>query len=275
MILALMITEQCNFICDHCMIEATMKNSLISDEVLERYYHMLQIGNPDEVYIMGGEPFLHLDKVEEVIKETKKYCTNIMVFSNGSFLLNESKSRRVRNMDVEVRISDDEYHRKKWTEKLKNKIYESGYRVVKRETGADMIPVGRAYEKYKHLEYNMGCSLLTGMYDGRYPNHHRYMVMLNGDVNLYCATVEGALANVFEDEDITYELLVQREKILHNYLMKEVIKSKEDTYMAVMCNRCSKYKVTSDSIFYEGQKVAKAMNYSDKRENKRCLPKNS
>ena len=87
------------------------------------------------------------------------------------------------------------------------------------------------------------------------------MVMMDGSVNLYCATIEGSLANVFEDKKITYDLLVEREKIFHNYLMKEVIHCQEDTYMGKMCNLCSKYKITEDAIFLNGKKVADTQDY--------------
>ncbi len=261
MILAVMVTEQCNFLCGHCMISSSREFSIVSDRVLEKYFGFLERERPDEVYLMGGEPFLHIDTVEKIVGRTKPFCERITVFSNGSFLMSGEKSRRVKEMGVQVRISDDSFHREKWPRGLEEKIEASGYWIARREEGEDMIPVGRAYEKYKHLQYNMGCSLLNGNYDGRCPNRGRCMIMLNGDMNLYCATVEAALANVFEDENITYGLLVEREKILHNYLFREVIRKKEDTYMAVMCNLCPGYKVTAEHIFYRGEKVADCRDY--------------
>ena len=107
-----------------------------------------------------------------------------------------------------------------------------------------------------------GTGRFTGKYDESYPNHHRYMVMLNGDVNLYCATIEAALANVFEDADITYDLLVEREKALHNYLLTHVIRRAEDTYMAKLCNECPRYKVNGEHIFYDGKAVASVKDYT-------------
>lgn len=261
MVLAIMVTEQCNFHCGHCMVDSTHEYSCVSPEVIDKYYEMLKIGHPDFVYLLGGEPLLHIDVVERLVAMTKPYCENIMIFTNGSYLLNEKLKKRVDALGVTIRISDDRFHRKQWSEWLEKAIEASGHYIVRKDENEDMIPVGRAYEEFKHLQYNMGCSLLTGRYDESYPNGHRYMIMLNGDVNLYCATIEGALANVFEDENITYDLLVEREKVLHNYLMREVIHCKEDTYMAVMCNRCSRYKVTDTHILYENQIVAEVKDY--------------
>ncbi len=264
MVLALMITKQCNFHCGHCMVDSTHEFSCVSGEIIEKWFEMLKIGHPDAVYLLGGEPTLHMDLVEKIVERTKKHCENITVFTNGSFLLNEKKRKRAEEMNVTIRISSDRYHRMQWGEKLKLAIEESDYLIITKEDDEDMIPVGRAYEEYKHLQYSLDCSLLTGCYDKRYKNGHRYMVMMDGSVNLYCATIEGSLANVLEDERITYELLVEREKILHNYLFREVIRCEEDTYMAVMCNRCSKYKVTDRYILYENKVIAETKDYREK-----------
>ena len=43
--------------------------------------------------------------------------------------------------------------------------------------------------------------------------------------------------------------------------MQEVIRCEEDMYMAVMCNRCSRYKVTARHILYEGRIVADTDDY--------------
>lgn len=265
MVLALMLTKQCNFHCGHCMVDSTHEYSCVSDEVIKKWFEMLEKGRPDAVYLLGGEPTLHMDLIQRIVEKTKRYCNNITIFTNGTFLLNEKKKKQVEAMDITIRISNDRYHRIQWNEKLKHAIEESGYLIITKEDDAAMIPVGRAYEEYKHLQYSLDCSLLTGCYDERYKNGHRYMVMMDGSVNLYCATIEGSLANVFEDKCITYDLLVEREKILHNYLFREVIRCKEDTYMAVMCNRCSKYKVTDRYILYENRIVAETKDYREKR----------
>jgi len=261
MVLALMVTKQCNFRCEHCMVDSSKEFSLISPSIVDKYYDMLKIGCPDDVFLLGGEPFLHIDTIENIIEMTKPYCERIVVFSNGTFLLDNSLTERIQKLGVTIRISDDKFHRKSWTPELEQLIQQSEFWIVPKDTEEDMIPVGRAYQEFKHLRYNMGCSLLTGKYGDDYPNGHRYMIMLNGDVNLYCATIQGALANVFEDEKINYYMLVEREKILHNYLMKNVISCIEDTYMAKMCNLCQRYKVTEKNILFDGKVVADNCDY--------------
>ena len=54
MVLAIMITKQCNFHCGHCMVDSSYEHSLVSNEILEKFYHMVKIGRPDDVYILGG-----------------------------------------------------------------------------------------------------------------------------------------------------------------------------------------------------------------------------
>lgn len=268
MILALMMTYQCNFHCRHCMVDSSHEYSCVSDKVIERFFKTLDIIKPDWVYLIGGEVLLHIELLEKIIPEIKKKCTNIMVFSNGTFLLNDALTNRVNALNITIRISDDRFHREQWNDTLRERILSSPYIIVRPpdesedESGGFMIPVGRAYEEFKHLKRNLGCSLLTGNYDEEYKNHHRIMIMMNGDVNLYCATIEGALANVFED-DVTYELLVRRERILHNYLYREVIHSEEDKYMATLCNMCQKYKVNANNIIYDGKVVASVSDYSE------------
>lgn len=261
MVLALMITRQCNFHCRHCMVDSQYEESLLDEGVKEKFIELCREWRPDKVYLIGGEVLLKMDLVEWLVDSVRSYTDEIVIFSNGSFLLDEKKTGRVEKLGCTIRISDDRFHREFWSEKLKERIETTKYWVVDKDPGEDMIPVGRAYEEFKHLKYNMGCSLLTGFYDERYPNGHRCMVMMNGDVNLYCATIEAALANVFEDPVITWDMLVEREKILHNYLAANVLKTVEDTYMAKLCNMCSGYKVTSEYIYYKGEKVASAGDY--------------
>ena len=181
MVLGIMISKQCNFHCGHCMVNSSHKYSWMEDGVLNKFYELVEYNRPDDVYILGGEPFLHIEKIEEMVSIIKKNCDRITVFTNGSFLLNDDISERVKNLGIIVRVSDDRYHREFWTDKLKERIEQSGYWIVSKDECEEMIPVGRAYEEFKHLKYNMGCSLLTGRYDRDfYPNAERYMVMMDG-----------------------------------------------------------------------------------------------
>lgn len=263
MIYAIMISNQCNFHCGHCMVNSTRSFNLASNEVTDRFIKIISENHADSVYIIGGEPTLHTDYVERLISRIRPFCQDIVIFTNGSFLLDDALSALVKSWNVRIRISNDRFHRKFWTPKLEQRIWESGYHVEERADDYEMIPVGRAYQEFKDLQYNMGCSLLSGFYDERYPNHHRCMVMQDGNVNLYCAAIGACLANVFEDLDFSYEALKRREMILHNYLVREVFTSYSDTFMGKLCNSCPHYKVTETEILYDGVHVAWTKDYSE------------
>ena len=265
MVLSLMVTKQCNFHCGHCMIDSSHEFSCVSEEVVEKWFNMLYIGKPDAVYLVGGEPLLHIDLIEKIVERTKPVCDNIVIFTNGTFLLDSSLKKRVEDLKVTIRISSDKYHRMQWSEELKTAINASSHLIIDKPDDKTMIPVGRAYEEFKHIKKALECSLLTGIYDETYKDGHRYMVLMDGRVNLYCATIEAELANVFEDEIITYDMLVEREKILHNYLYAQVIHCEEDKYMAKMCNLCPHFKVTDSHILLKGEIIAYAADYREAR----------
>ncbi len=253
--LGILITRQCNFSCGHCMLSCTGNQSLISHPVLMRFFEIVGRLRPNTVSILGGEPSLFIDTVEEIVKHVKPYCREIRMLSNGSFLLNTEKEKRIRNMDIIVRITDDEYHRQWWPNGFEEKLYSSGYTIVRHNFGSDMFPVGRASEKYKYCSYSMPCTLLLGSMAEERDNERRIMIQMDGGANLYCPTLEATLANVFEDE-ITYELLTKREKILRNYLFSKVIKNPSDLYVNKTCNECPNYRVTRNYIYYMDKKVA-------------------
>lgn len=253
--LGILITRQCNFSCGHCMLSCTGNRSLISHPVLERCFEIVGRLRPDTVSILGGEPSLFMDTVEEIVKHVNPYCREIRMFSNGSFLLDTEKEKRIRNLNIIVRITDDEYHRQWWPNGFEDKLYSSGYTIVRQSFGSDMFPVGRASEKYKYCSYSMPCTLLLGSLAEERDIEKRIMIQMDGGANLYCPTLEATLANVFEDE-ITYELLTERERILHNYLFSKMINNPSDLYIEKTCNECPNYRVTRNSIYYMDKKVA-------------------
>lgn len=61
------------------------------------------------------------------------------------------------------------------------------------------------------------------------------------------------LANIHQDEEITYELMIEREQRLHNYLRKRELLHDDRNYMCM--NVCSRFKVTKDGIMRDGKIV--------------------
>lgn len=94
MVLGIMISKQCNFHCGHCMVNSSHKYSWMEDGVLNKFYELVEYNRPDDVYILGGEPFLHIEKIEEMVSIIKKtvielrflqmevFCS-MMIFQNA------------------------------------------------------------------------------------------------------------------------------------------------------------------------------------------------
>ena len=65
MVLGIMISKQCNFHCGHCMVNSSHKYSWMEDGVLNKFYELVEYNRPDDVYILGGAPLLHIEIIEE------------------------------------------------------------------------------------------------------------------------------------------------------------------------------------------------------------------
>lgn len=244
--IGVMLTDTCNFQCKHCMMNSTLDRHLIGDNVLEKFYSIVEANNPDTVCIVGGEPLLFLDKVKEVKKNLKGVCNNFLVYSNGTFLLNSDTRDEVKDLGIEVRISKTRFHKNFWTDDLESLIDESPYWKVEALDDIIAFPRGRALENRVYTNMRCPCSLYTESYSGFWHND-RFLVMQDGSVNIWCPCMGLELANVFKDKDISLDLLISREKKFREYLLDNDLLR---TNMLYMCNKiCGHYKVTVDGIF--------------------------
>lgn len=203
---------------------------------------------PETVCIVGGEPLLFIDKVEEIINNLRKYCSNFIIYSNGTFLLDEDKRERVRKLGVQVRISKTEFHKISWNDELQNLINESTYwKIEGLGRKIPVFPRGRALKNNIYRDQICQCSLVTQEYSAYY-HSNRILVMPNGSVNIWCPCLSLELANVFLDKIITHDLLVEREQKLREYLKRKNILRRSMLYM---CNEiCNRYKVNKYGIYY-------------------------
>lgn len=245
--IGLMLTDSCNFQCRHCMVDSTPELRIVDESVINRFYEIVRYNKPDTVCILGGEPLLFLDKVEEIISNLRDVCSDFLIYSNGTFLLDEYKRERVKALGVQVRISKTDYHKDFWTEEIESLINESPYWKIE-ALGRDVkiFPRGRALSNNIYKDQNCPCSLMTQEYHGNWHND-RFLVMQDGSVNIWCSCMSLELANVFQDEVITHDLLVEREKYLRGYLSS--VNMLHDS-MLFMCNEvCNRFKVTKEGIF--------------------------
>lgn len=216
--IGLMLTSSCNFQCRHCMVDSIRQESIADRSVIERFYEIVRWNQPDMVCIVGGEPFLYLDVIEEIVGNLREICHHFLIYSNGTFLLDEKKRERIKNLGVQVRISKTKFHKDFWNEEIEQLINRSPYWKV--DLMADDIrifPRGRALSNNVYQDQICPCSLITQEYHGKW-HSDRFLVMQDGSVNIWCPCMSLELANVFKDSIITHDLLVEREKHLRGYL---------------------------------------------------------
>lgn len=245
--IGLMLTDSCNFQCKHCMVDSTPQLRIADDSVINRFYEIVEYNKPQTVCLVGGEPLLFLDEVEEIVSRVRDYCTDILVYSNGTFLLDENKRERVNALGVQVRISKTDYHKDFWNDEIESLINESDYwKIEALDKDISIFPRGRALANGIYKNQTCPCSLVTQVYEGKW-HSKRFLIMPDGSVNIWCPCMSLELANVFEDKVITHDLLVEREIALRGYLSSANLLHDS---MLFMCNDvCNRFKVTKDGIF--------------------------
>lgn len=250
--LGIMYTDRCNFQCRHCMVDSKMENYTVADKkVIDRFLEVVSYNKPEQVCIVGGEPLLFIEQMEVLVKQIREYCQDVLIYSNGSFLLDKDIRERVAALSVQIRISKTQYHKDFWTEDLEELINNSPYwKIESLDKEIKVFPRGRALSNSIYKNQNCPCSLITEKYEGNYHNN-RILVMPDGSVNIWCPCMSLELANVFKDDIITYDLLKERERQLRNYLKQ--VNMFHDS-MEFMCNNvCDSFKVTKDGIYRDNE----------------------
>lgn len=255
MTIGLFLTNSCNFQCRHCLINSTLELHPANEEVINRFYEIVKYNTPETICIVGGEPLLFIDKVEEIVNIIKKYCKKIIIFSNGTFLLDEEKRKRVRKLGVQVRISKTEFHKESWNDKIQDLIDKSPYwKIEGLNREIPIFPRGRALKNKVYQNQKCPCSLVTEDYNTFY-HSNRILIMPDGSINIWCPCMALELANIFKDKIISHKLLVEREIKLREFL-KEHNLFRED--MLFMCNTiCNNFKVTCDGIYFRNELLKK------------------
>lgn len=249
--IGLMLTDTCNFQCRHCMVDSTPEQHIADDKVVNRFYEVVRYNKPETVCILGGEPLLFIDKVEEIISNFKGVCQDFLIYSNGSFLLDETKRKRVSDLGVQVRISKTDFHKDFWTDEIEQLINDSPYwKIEALDRTIKVFPRGRALTNNIYQNQSCPCSLVNEIYHGQWHNN-RFLIMQDGSVNIWCPCMSLELANVFTDDIITHDLLVEREGKLRDFL-KEMDMLYDD--MLFMCNEvCNQFKVTNKGVFRDNE----------------------
>jgi hypothetical protein len=138
----LLLTEQCNFTCEHCMYDCSpyKSNLWMNNEILDKVKKQVDFLKNSKVMtvvnLIGGEPTLNFTKFAHILKKVYSWKVNITMSTNGWWLNTEENIQKFfsivsqyanpdgsagwEKMDsaFSVRISDDPYHEK--VRKIKN-----------------------------------------------------------------------------------------------------------------------------------------------------------
>lgn len=120
--LSVLVTEKCNFSCEHCMYECgpenkgTFVNENVFDSVIQSVNTLQDARINIDINLIGGEPTLYMSKLRKLLKRLNGVC-RIYMTTNGWWLSNPKATRRFIDCvndidDIYIRISNDVYHDK-------------------------------------------------------------------------------------------------------------------------------------------------------------------
>jgi hypothetical protein len=136
LLLELLITEKCSFMCEHCMYDSGphQSNVYMSDEILDKVKiqvdFLRQLGVVPLINIIGGEPTINFYKFEHILNKIHSWGVDITISTNGWWLNSENNIHKffsivskyaspngksqnpITGKHFLIRISDDPYHEK-------------------------------------------------------------------------------------------------------------------------------------------------------------------
>ena len=105
----ILLTNNCNLACSHCIRNDKSNNSL-SDEEIEILFNNIEFTNK-HIVITGGEPSLH-PKFTYILDEVSNRAKKVTVCTNG---INNYYFEKIKNSNIHIQFSIDgskEYHNK-------------------------------------------------------------------------------------------------------------------------------------------------------------------
>lgn len=123
-IISLLITQQCNFRCAHCMYGDLLGPSpYMSNEVLQAVWRQVQTlqqyGAMVRINLIGGEPTINLNEFKRILDEVASWPdVTVEMTTNGHFLYRDVLATRffeivspyVHDETLVIRVSNDQYH---------------------------------------------------------------------------------------------------------------------------------------------------------------------
>ena len=105
----ILLTNNCNLACSHC-IRNDKSNNTLSDEEIEILFNNIEFTNK-HIVITGGEPSLH-PKFTYILDEVSNRAKKVTVCTNG---INNYYFEKIKNSNIHIQFSIDgskEYHNK-------------------------------------------------------------------------------------------------------------------------------------------------------------------
>lgn len=153
--LGLIVTEQCNLNCGHCM-RGCSSNSKMSDEVINATLD--QISSIGSLSLSGGEPLFAVEQIDKIFKriiQNRIYVKEINITTNGTIYSDEFMSI-VNYMDEYLRAT---------TKGAKNSFYIAVSNDIYHEQELKRLNLEKVYleniKKYAQTKYFVGLQVLS------------------------------------------------------------------------------------------------------------------
>lgn len=130
----IIITLACNLSCEHCLFRCGPSREWMPPDIISKAAEEYYQNNIKNVRIMGGEPFLDLEKFETALNIIKKFykSNQISTITSGFWAADRKKTEKILNLIKGIRrldVSVDRFHQKKVPIENVYRILESSKRL--------------------------------------------------------------------------------------------------------------------------------------------------
>lgn len=130
--LHLLITYQCNFVCDHCFVNSRpeAKGVMKISDLKKIFEEAKSVGNIKWIYFEGGEPFLYYQTMLWGLRKAKDYNFKRGIVTNAYWATSVEDAKEwlahISRIGIsDLSISDDVYHYDEREENLATHAYEA------------------------------------------------------------------------------------------------------------------------------------------------------
>ena len=224
----LRVTEKCEEMCSHCMIDANPRGTAIDLETFREVYDFLQRTKPKVLLISGGEPTTHPNIVGIcMILKRSNPDSLVSMLSNGSFIFDDYKVASVKTImnagvSVCVRTHQEFYPSYKKVLSKKHDFYAMGCEFF--DGGIDALSrLGRAKDSHPDFKTKGAQCANTVLAAKQSPNERVWLDMLEYGAKNYCKPSIGVDGTIYAGEtqwcaplghvrDATLESIYERAK---------------------------------------------------------------